>query len=69
MKIVMFQYNRETSAIISESTLADEQPPGHSRTVCNRFLANGYTDRLLWEEAASLRPKEPREYIIPGNWQ
>lgn len=69
MKIVMFQYNRETSAIIAENTLASEHPPEQSRLVTNRFLANGYADRLLWEEAASLRPKEPREYIIPGNWQ
>ncbi|MBM9537398.1 hypothetical protein [Desulfobulbus alkaliphilus] len=69
MKILIFQYNRENSAIITESTLASEQPPGHSGLVTNRFLANGYADRLLWEEAASLRLKEPREYIIPGTWQ
>lgn len=69
MKILMFQYNRETSAIIAASTLASEPPPKQRCLVTNRFLANGYTDRLLWEEASSLRPKEPREYIISGNWQ
>ena len=69
MQIIMFQYNRESSAIIQESTLATTHPPNRNRIVDNRFLANGYEDRLLWEEAASLRPKKPQEYCIFGSWQ
>lgn len=69
MKIIMFQYNRDVSAIIGTSTLANEHPQGQDRLVTNRFLANGYEDRFLWEEAASLHPPKPREYIISGNWQ
>jgi len=67
MKIVMFQYNREASAIIQGKALATASP--RKQLVANQFLANGYEDRLLWEEAASLRPKRPEVYHIPGNWQ
>jgi hypothetical protein len=67
MKIVMFPYRRDLSAIIQENTLAT--PPRNNRLVANSFLANGYEDRLLWEEAASLKPKKPQEFAILGNWQ
>ena len=67
MKIVMFQYNRESSAILSENTLGGT---GCKRKLAeNTMLVNGYADRLLWEEAASLKPQKKSEYIIPGNWQ
>ena len=67
MKIVMFQYNRDVSAIIQGNSLATDT--SKKRLVANRFLANGYEDRLLWEEAASLRTKTTTNYLIPGNWQ
>jgi hypothetical protein len=69
MKIIMFQYNRGASAIIQESTLANENIAQKNVPLLNRFLANGYEDRLLWEEAASLRPPKKQEYVIVGNWQ
>ncbi len=69
MKIVMFQYNRGASAIIQESTMATERSADSRQPVSNRFLANGYTDRLLWEEAAALHPKKPQDFAIVGNWQ
>ena len=67
MKIVMFQYNRDASAIIQENTLATTVKG--DRLATNKFLANGYEDRFLWEEAASLRPKKQQEFMIFGNWQ
>jgi hypothetical protein len=69
MKIVMFQYNRSASAIIQESTMAAERNADSKQLVSNRFLAGGYSDRFLWEEATALRPKKPQEYAIVGNWQ
>ena len=69
MKIVMFQYNRVASAIIQENTLAREGNSLDNKTATNKFIAGGYEDRLLWEEAANLRPQQPKEYCIPGNWQ
>jgi len=68
MKIVMFQYNKAVSAIIQMNSMVDEQQ-GNQCPVTNRFLANGYEDRLLWEEATNLKPKPSREYCIPGTWQ
>ena len=69
MKIVMFQYNRAASAIIQENTLAKEGALQGKQLAINRFIAGGYEDRLLWEEAANLRPQQPKEYCIVGNWQ
>lgn len=69
MKIVMFQYNRNASAIIQSNSLATPKNSDSKKLVANSFLAGGYEDRLLWEEAASLRPKKLQEYIIRGNWQ
>jgi len=69
MKIVMFQYNRDASAIIQNCILATANKSNSKQLVANRFLASGYADRLLWEEAASLRPKKLQKYIIRGNWQ
>ena len=69
MKIIMFQYNRGASAIIQESTLANENIAQKNVPLLNRFLANGYEDRLLWEEAAFLRPQKKQEYVILSNWQ
>jgi hypothetical protein len=67
MKIITFQYNKGVSAIIQESTLSTAT--NRNQLVKNRFLENGYEDRFLWEEAASLKPKKPVVYHIPGNWQ
>jgi hypothetical protein len=69
MKIVMFQYNKAASAIIQENTLAREGVVQGKQLTSNRFIAGGYEDRLLWEEAANLRPQQPKDYCIPGNWQ
>jgi len=69
MKIVMFQYNRAASAVILDTTLAREGSPRDNQLVSNQFIAGGYEDRLLWEEAAHLRPLQPKEYYISGNWQ
>jgi hypothetical protein len=69
MKIVMFQYNRAASAIIQESAMANERRLQDKQLTTNRFIASGYEDRLLWEEAASLRPQQPKEYCILGTWQ
>lgn len=69
MKIIMFQYNRDASAIVSESSMATEKKKNCRQLALNSFFANGYEDRLLWEEAASLRPKKPQPYAIPGTWQ
>nr|WP_321468861.1 hypothetical protein [uncultured Desulfobulbus sp.] len=67
MKIVMFQYNRESSAIIQQSELSRKKD---SRALTqNSILANGYNDRFLWEETQPRKPKPKSEYIIPGNWQ
>ena len=67
MKIIMFRSNQEVSAVIQQNTL------GHAKRVRqpveNAFLARGYADRLLWEEAAAVKAKPRQEYIIPGNWQ
>ena len=68
MKIVMFQYNRAASAIIRCNTMGQEDSPESKKMKTNCFLAGGYTDRLLWEEAASLRPKKQENYIILSNW-
>jgi len=65
----MFQYNRATSAVILDTTLAKEGSPQDNQLVSNQFIAGGYEDRLLWEEAANLRPRQPKEYCILGNWQ
>jgi len=67
MQIVMFQYNRTVSAILQENAPEREDGKLPYRQITNRFLANGYEDRLLWEEAD--RPRQPKEYCIPGNWQ
>ncbi|MDD2465911.1 MAG: hypothetical protein PHI97_18080 [Desulfobulbus sp.] len=67
MKIVMFQYNREASAIIKENNLG--RGKSKKQTLDNSILANGYSDRLFWEEIASIKAKPKSEYIIPGNWQ
>lgn len=67
MKIVMFQYNKGTSAIISENTLG--KVPGKRQLINNSILARGFADRLLWEEASSMKPLPKSEYIIPGTWQ
>ncbi|MBM9616512.1 hypothetical protein JWJ90_19795 [Desulfobulbus rhabdoformis] len=66
MKIVMFQYNRDASAIISDNNLS--RSGAEHQIQNNSILAHGYHDRLLWEEAASLKPKPKSEYIILGNW-
>jgi hypothetical protein len=42
---------------------------GESRLTANSFIASGYEDRLLWEEASALREKKNTEYVIPGIWQ
>lgn len=67
MKIIMFQYNRAASAIIQESTLAAAAKG--NRLAGNKFLANGYEDRFLWEETVVQQPKKQQEFIIFGNWQ
>jgi len=67
MKIVMFQYNRAASAIIQESTLAAATK--NNRLAGNKFLANGYEDRFLWEETVVQQPKKQQEFMIFGNWQ
>jgi hypothetical protein len=67
MKIVMLQYNREASAIISGNILGKTH--NQRKPVDNSILVHGYTDRLLWEEAAQLKPRQKSEYAIPGNWQ
>ena len=67
MKIILFHYNRETSAIIVDNSLGRTKLK--KRVMDNSILANGYTDRLLREEAANLKPKPKSEYIIPGHWQ
>lgn len=67
MKIVMFQYNRGASAVLRQHSSMEENHPINQAT--NRFLASGYGDRLLWEEAADLKPRQPSHYAIAGNWQ
>lgn len=67
MKIVMFQYNRDASAIISETTLGKVR--GKRQLINNSILASGYGDRLLWEEASTHKAQPKSEYIIPGTWQ
>ena len=69
MKIVMFKYNKSCSAIIKGTTMSQDDHCTRNRLASNQFLANGYEDRFLWEEAASLRPEKKQEYSIPGNWQ
>jgi len=67
MKIITFQYNKGVTAITQKNSLATAT--NRNQLVKNRFLENGYEDRFLWEEAASLKPKKPEVYHIPGNWQ
>jgi len=69
MKIVTFQYNKDAAALSSNSFLARTAQTEKNRETTNIFLTNGYADRLLWEEAANLRPVKPRDYCIVGNWQ
>ncbi|MCL2457583.1 MAG: hypothetical protein FWF31_01785 [Desulfobulbus sp.] len=69
MKIVTFQYNKEVAAVLSNNVLARTTLAGKNSETTNIFLANGYADRLLWEESANLRPAKPRDYCIAGNWQ
>ncbi|WP_028317373.1 hypothetical protein [Desulfobulbus elongatus] len=69
MKIVTFQYNRAKAAIALNDGLATAHPAQARSEVTNTFLAGGYADRLLWEEAAALKPATPQEYCIVGNWQ
>jgi hypothetical protein len=68
MKIVTFQYNKDDSALLHTKTHADELLRS-KQAIPNRFTAFGYTDRFLWEEAASLRQQPTKEFAIPGNWQ
>jgi len=69
MKIVTFQYNKVAAAVSSNNGLTWTAPAVKNSETTNIFLANGYADRLLWEEAANLRPTKPRDYCIVGNWQ
>jgi hypothetical protein len=69
MKIVMFHYNRDASAVYRQNNDPCTGARRGNQLVSNCFLANGYADRLLWEEAASLKPKKTQEFAIPGNWQ
>ncbi len=69
MKIVTFQYFKNDSALLHSKTHAEEMLLLSKRVVPNRFTAFGYADRLLWEEAASLRQQPAKEFAIPGNWQ
>lgn len=69
MKILTFQYNKDDSAVLLNKTHPDELELFRKQTVPNRFTAFGYADRLLWEEAASLRQQSAKEFTIPGNWQ
>lgn len=68
MKIIMFQDNMESSAIVQGKTMSQEHCT-KNRLAANSFSASGYEDRLLWEEATSLRPEKKREYVISGAWQ
>jgi len=67
MKIVMFQYNREASAIISENTLS--QPTFPRLDQAQSHLTQKYNDRFLWEGVATFKEPPKSEYIILGNWQ
>lgn len=69
MKIVIFQYNKDNSALLHSKTHAEEMHLLSKRVMPNKFTAFGFTDRFLWEEAASLRPQPKKEFFIPGNWQ
>jgi hypothetical protein len=69
MKIVTFQSNRTASAITQGNTHAKEGVYPGMQLISNRFIAERYEDRFLWEEAACLRPQQPKEYCISGNWQ
>ena len=67
MKIVMFQYNREASAIISENTLS--QTTSTRQNQAQSHLNQKYNDRFLWEGVATFKEPPKNEYIILGNWQ
>lgn len=69
MKIVTFQYNKDDSAVWHKKIHPEELELCHKQAMPNRFTAFGYTDRFLWEEAASLRQQPAKEFPIPGNWQ
>nr|WP_320009549.1 hypothetical protein [uncultured Desulfobulbus sp.] len=67
MKIVMFQYNREASAILSQNALG--QAKISQKRLQESPLPQSYNDRFLWEGATSFTTPPQGEYIIPGNWQ
>ena len=69
MKIIIFQYNRNAAAIEHGDNLTAADCSGKTGARVNRFIASGYDDRFLWEEAASLRNQKPVEYSIVGVWQ
>jgi hypothetical protein len=68
MKIVTFQYQKFNSALFHKSTHTEAFLPS-KQIIPNRFTAFGYTDRLLWEEAANLREQPAQELGILCNWQ
>ncbi len=69
MKIVTFQYSKDDSAVLQNKNHAEGLELCRKQAVPNRFTAFGYADRLLWEEAASLRQQPAKDFAIPGNWQ
>lgn len=69
MKIITFQYNKRASAIIRGDATRQENGTEINLQLVNHFMVNGYEDRLLWEEAASLRLGKNRDYAILGVWQ
>lgn len=68
MKIIMFRYNADSSAIIKNSNLS-QLTDWHQQKTTNSILAGGYEDRFLWEEVTSQRRHREQPFIIVGHWQ
>lgn len=68
MKIIMFRYNADASAIIQNSNLSQVAECPQQKTT-NSILAGGYEDRFLWEETTQQRKQCKQPFVVVGHWQ
>lgn len=70
VKIILLSLDKkEQSAIAQCSQGSGIDTAAADMRLANRLRADNYTDRLLWEEAASLRPPTRHACVIAGTWQ
>ena len=68
MKIIMFRYNFDSSAIIQNKRLS-QVTDWQQQKGTNSILAGGYEDRFLWEEVTTPQRHREKPFIVVGHWQ